>query len=70
MRLGGLDGNVQAQGVVNTDGLFEYIEVPKAVHPAFEKAAVKGMLAARMTPGGFRSTVECSGLTFPSDFIR
>lgn len=54
MRQWGLDGNVLIKGLVTTDGTFEELRAGKSIHPAFEMAAVKGMMSMRTTP----ATVE------------
>jgi TonB family protein len=54
MRQWGLDGSVFIKGLVTTDGVFEYLRAGKSIHPAFEMAAVKGMMSMRTTP----ATVE------------
>lgn len=50
MRQWGLDGNVLVEGLVNTDGVYEDLRVIKSIHPAFEMAAVKGMMSMRLKP--------------------
>ena len=54
MRQWGLDGNVLIKALVTTDGVFEELCADKSIHPAFEMAAIKGMMSMRTTP----ATVE------------
>lgn len=50
MRKRGLDGEVVLKGVMTPEGKYEYIQVIKAAHPAFEKAAVSAMFGISIEP--------------------
>jgi TonB family protein len=50
MQQWGLDGNVMISSVLTADGRSEDLRVLKSIHPAFELAAIKGMMSIRVQP--------------------
>lgn len=69
MRQWGLDGNVEVQGLVNTDGVYEDLRIIKSIHPAFELAAVKGMVSMRMKPARLDEKPIPSMVNVPFSFM-
>lgn len=69
MRQWGLDGNVTIKTIVTTDGAFEELRAEKSIHPAFELAAVKGMMSMRTAPATIDGNAISSLIGLPFNFM-
>ncbi len=69
MRQWGLDGNVVIKTIVNADGALEELHVEKSIHPAFEQAAIKGMMSMRVAPATFEGNIIPTIIGMPFSFM-
>ena len=69
MRRWGLDGNVMMRSIVTETGALEQPLVQKSIHPAFEMAAVKGMMSMRMSPATIDGNVIPTSIGLPFSFM-
>jgi TonB family protein len=68
MRQWGLDGGVEVDGIITTDGVFDNLRIAKSIHPGFEATAIRAMLSMRFKPATIEGKDIPASVRIPFNF--